>query len=94
MCYTMPRSVTSVPGLRLYRRGCTIPYPSQAVLRRAGRTALVVGTALAVINHGPAMVRGEWTLVRLLQITVSYMVPFIVATHAGHQARHDTSSQQ
>ncbi|MGE3345015.1 MAG: nitrate/nitrite transporter NrtS [Vicinamibacterales bacterium] len=80
--------------MRLCGRGRAIPYPSQVVLRRAGRTALVVGTALAVINHGPAMVRGEWTLVRLFQIAVSYLVPFIVATHAGHQARHDTSSQQ
>lgn len=57
-----------------------------SVRRRAVRVGLVVGTVLALINHGDrlfsaSMDRGAW-----LRICLTYVVPYCVSTWASVQA--------
>ncbi len=40
----------------------------------------MVGTVLALINHGDVLWRGEWTTTTSLKIVLTYCVPFAVAT--------------
>jgi len=61
------------------------PAPSFAQLafgdgtpKRAFYTALVVGTILAVINHGDVILQGEWP--PALKVGLTYCVPYCVTT--------------
>ncbi|MFI5314815.1 MAG: nitrate/nitrite transporter NrtS [Myxococcota bacterium] len=58
--------------LRLARDG--------AVVRRALRTALLVGSILTAINHGEAILRGDVDGVRLFRICLTVLVPYAVST--------------
>jgi hypothetical protein len=55
-----------------------------AVLRRAARVALVVGTLLLVINHWEILAGGA--LPALWKVALTYLVPFAVSTYSS--ARH------
>jgi hypothetical protein len=57
---------------------CAIRYPP--MLRRSVRIALLVGTLLALINHGEYLLQGRVTGVLALKILATYTVPFTVAT--------------
>lgn len=46
-------------------------------------TAAVVGSILATINQGPALLTGHFRLGQAWQIALNYMVPFCVATWGG-----------
>lgn len=52
----------------------------RAVVMRSLRIAVVVGTILGLVNHGGALVSGHVTAAEWVQIAVSYVVPFFVAT--------------
>lgn len=56
------------------------------VTRRSLRVAMVVGTLLALINHGPALASHDITAVRLLQIVFTYLVPYGVSTYSRVEA--------
>ncbi|MCR9276776.1 MAG: nitrate/nitrite transporter NrtS [Pseudomonadaceae bacterium] len=56
------------------------------VVRRALRTALLVGTLLMLINHGDALMAGDVDGMRLLRIVLTFLVPYGVATYASVQA--------
>lgn len=51
------------------------------------KMALVVGTLLAVINYGQAIVTGHFTADRLLPLLLTYCVPFAVAMYSQIQAK-------
>jgi hypothetical protein len=51
-----------------------------AVVRRALRTAALVGTILTAINHGSALLHGDVDLVRVLRIGLTVFVPYAVST--------------
>ena len=51
------------------------------------KMALVVGTLLAVINHGQAMFTGHFTSDRLLPMLLTYCVPFAVAMYSQVQGK-------
>ncbi len=51
--------------------------------RRSALTALVVGTALVGINHGPILLAGDFPLRLFWQIPLTYVVPFCVATRGA-----------
>jgi hypothetical protein len=53
---------------------------TKPVMRRASCTALIVGTILILINHGNAILKGEVDLTRILQMSLTVMVPYIVST--------------
>jgi hypothetical protein len=42
--------------------------------------ALVVGPILTTINHGDALLRGEWSARRTLQVVLTFVVPYVVST--------------
>jgi len=46
------------------------------------KMALLVGTLLAVINHGQAIVTGHFTSDRLFPMLLTYCVPFSVAMYS------------
>ena len=50
------------------------------VVRRAIKFALVVGTILISINHGYAIVHGQVTSGRILQMCLTVLVPYTVST--------------
>lgn len=54
-----------------------------ACVYRSAKVALIIGTVLAVINHYDAILNGTWTGTVLLQIVLSYFVPYIVATYGS-----------
>jgi hypothetical protein len=53
---------------------------SRPIVHRALKYAIGVGTALVVINHGDALLRGDVSLVRLLRIALTLSVPYMVST--------------
>jgi hypothetical protein len=60
-----------------------------ATVRRARVTALIVGTVLVAINHGPAILAGGLTQGRIFQILLTYMVPYTVSTLSSVATRHE-----
>jgi hypothetical protein len=57
---------------------------SWAMVKRALLLALVVGTALNLINQGPEMFSGQWPVMWKLALT--YVVPFLVASYGSYAA--------
>ena len=53
-------------------------------VRRSLLVALVVGTALNLINQGPEMLSGEWPV--LWKLVLTYLVPFLVASYGSYAA--------
>jgi len=53
-------------------------------VRRSILVALVVGTALNVINQGPEMLLGKWPV--LWKLGLTYVVPFLVASYGSYAA--------
>jgi hypothetical protein len=51
-----------------------------AVVRRALRTAVWVGSILIAINHGDALLRGDVDGARLFRICLTVLVPYGVST--------------
>lgn len=56
------------------------------VVKRALKFAVVVGTILIIINHGAPILRGEWSIERIVSICLTYCVPYAVTTFASVQA--------
>lgn len=46
--------------------------------RRCLRVAAVVGTILALINHGDTIIAGEVTVLLVAKIALTYAVPYMV----------------
>jgi hypothetical protein len=59
---------------------------SRPVVRRALRYALLVGALLIAINHGSAILRGDLTPGRLLQMALTVLVPYCVSTFSSVEA--------
>jgi hypothetical protein len=55
-----------------------------SALRRSILVALVVGTALNIINQGPEMLSGKWPVIWKFALT--YVVPFLVASYGSYAA--------
>jgi len=56
------------------------------VVVTALKVTLVVGTILAVINQGPEIVSGTLTRANIVQIALTYMVPYCVSTYSAVKA--------
>ncbi len=59
---------------------------SRAVVMRAVKVALVVGTLLALINHGNAILTMSLTSKSLFQVILTYFVPYCVSTWSAVKA--------
>ncbi len=55
------------------------------VVQRAVRVALLVGTILALINHGNKLLAGVVDGTTMIQIVLTYLVPFSVSTWSSVQ---------
>lgn len=53
---------------------------TKSIVKRAGITALIVGTILIAINHGDALLKGQLDNGRLFKIVLTLFVPYIVST--------------
>jgi hypothetical protein len=58
---------------------------SDGIPRRAVLVALIVGTALNLINQGDALI--GHAPVNLAKMLLTYLVPFVVSTHGAVSAR-------
>lgn len=56
---------------------------SKPVVKRATRIALIVGTVLAVINHGDRLVSGTLNLAAFMKILLTYFVPYSVSSYSS-----------
>jgi hypothetical protein len=54
----------------------------------------VVGAILITINHGQAILRGDVTLSRLLQMGLTVMVPYVVSTSSSVSAMRDREREE
>lgn len=60
-------------------------------VRRAQRVALVVGTALNLINHYDLLFGSAVTVSVVIQIILTYLVPYAVSTHGQVSSHLDNS---
>ena len=61
------------------------------VIKRALKISLIVGTLLTAINHGPDLIEGSANLGNLVQILLTYCVPYAVSTYSSAQALRDAT---
>lgn len=50
------------------------------------KMALVVGTILALINHGPSFIKGTLSQENIFQIALTYIVPYCVSSFSSVKA--------
>ncbi|HTO09552.1 MAG TPA: nitrate/nitrite transporter NrtS [Myxococcota bacterium] len=54
-----------------------------AVVRRALRTAVIVGSILIAINHGSALLHGDVDALRVFRMCLTVLVPYAVSTSSS-----------
>lgn len=59
------------------------------IVRRALKVALIVGTALTLINQGNHLLGGTVNLEIIIKISLTYCVPYAVSTYAAVGAVKD-----
>jgi len=64
------------------------------VVFMALKMSLIVGSILALINHGDAIFEGTLTQGNICQIILTLLVPYSVSTYSSVKAiqRHDTKN--
>jgi len=67
---------------------------SSSVVRRASAVAVVVGTVLVAINHGDAILRGDFPLGRGVRVVLTVLVPYCVSTYSSVGAIREQRSQE
>ncbi len=51
------------------------------------KTAVLVGSALFLINHGPALFRGEMSQERWFSVVLTYCMPYLVNVYGQYSYR-------
>ena len=65
------------------------------VIKRSLKTSLIVGSILALINHGDALLALNMPIDRMIKMALTYAVPYLVTTSASISAiRHSNESKQ
>jgi hypothetical protein len=59
---------------------------SPQVAVRAFKVGIIVGTILALINHGGSILKLDLSIEQLLQIALTYLVPYCVSTYSSVKA--------
>jgi len=57
-----------------------------SIVKRGLKYAIVVGTVLVGINHGDRIISGALTPYQMIQIGLTYSVPYIVSSLSSVQA--------
>jgi len=55
------------------------------IVRRSARVAVVVGSLLALINHGDRLHSADVDLELVIKVTLTFLVPYCVSTWASVQ---------
>lgn len=63
-------------------------------LARSIKTALVIGTILAIINHGQDFLSGQFSPRWIVPMLITYLVPFCVATYGQVQGKRQRDRLQ
>ena len=63
------------------------------VVKTAIRISLIVGSILALINHGEGIVNLSLSTHNIIQILLTYLVPYGVSTYSGVKALQSQQSQ-
>ncbi len=66
----------------------------RSVCSRAAKVALIVGSLLVVINHGDALITLDIGVKALIQIFLTYLVPYAVSTYASVEAIRSLGDQR
>ena len=53
------------------------------VVLRAAKTAVFVGLILIAINHGDALLAGQWSPERFVKMLLTFAVPYCVSTFSS-----------
>jgi hypothetical protein len=62
------------------------------VLKRSLKVMVSVGTVLMLINNGDFLLNGDFDMLNTGKITLTYLVPFSVATYSSVAARLESQS--
>lgn len=57
------------------------------------KTAVFVGSLLFIINHGPALLRGEMNRERWFSVIATYAMPYLVNVYGQYSYRRKLSIQ-
>lgn len=79
----MEKEPQTTSSLRTILSYCT----ERDTLIRSIKTALVVGTILAIINHGQDLLTGHFSPQWVIPMCITYFVPFSVATYGQVQGK-------
>jgi hypothetical protein len=58
------------------------------------KTALFVGSLLFLINHGPALLRGEMTHERWISVAMTYVMPYLVNVYGQYSYRRKLATDK
>ena len=64
-----------------------------ATVRRALITATIVGAVLILINHGAAIMTGNLTRARVIQMCLTVIVPYVVSTVSSVSTRRELAGR-
>ena len=64
---------------------------SRPVVKNAIRVAVLVGTILALINHGDKILAMSLTREQIIHVLCTYVVPYCVATYSAVRALQASS---
>ncbi len=67
---------------------------SRPVVKSAIKVALVVGTVVALINHGSELLSLSLAREQLFQILLTYLVPYCVSTYSAVRAIQGHDAQR
>ena len=67
---------------------------SRQVVRNALKVALVVGTILALINHGDRILAMSLNEESVLKILLTFLVPYCVSTYSAVRALQDQVARE
>ncbi|HEY7985048.1 MAG TPA: nitrate/nitrite transporter NrtS [Ktedonobacterales bacterium] len=87
--------MSAPPAARAQRLRTILAYCLERdTLARSAKTALVVGTVLALINHGQQLLAGHFAPEWVVPMLVTYLVPFTVATYGQVQGKRQRDRQR
>lgn len=66
----------------------------RSIVKRATRIALIVGTLIALINHGDRMLTGTMDATAWLKCLLTFCVPYGVSTYSSVMAVRDRMKRE
>jgi len=90
----MAKQQSANPPARAHLRTILAYCTERDTLVRSIKTALVIGTILAIINHGQELLTGHFSPQWVVPMLITYLVPFTVATYGQVQGKRQRDRLQ